>query len=92
MSRRKICPVRVVVAAMFVATALSMSFGSAAAHPVPAAPGSGSFAQQYDPCGTNQYGCHAPYGACDTYQPGCAGPHDPGYKPYDYDDNREDYS
>ncbi|MFI2233920.1 hypothetical protein [Nocardia testacea] len=47
---------------------------------------------QPDPCGANQYGCHAPYGACDNYQPGCAGPYDSGIEPYDYDQNRPYYT
>jgi hypothetical protein len=50
-----------------------------------------SFSRQPDPCGSNRYGCYAPYGACDSYKPGCAGPYDPGYKPYDYDQNKSKY-
>ncbi|GAB2690134.1 hypothetical protein [Nocardia thraciensis] len=93
MSHRNIHARNALAAAAFVATALSMSYQAAQAQPVRIGQGAQipSVATSYDPCGANQYGCYSPYGACDNYQPGCAGPYDNGYKPYDYDQNKDQY-
>ena len=93
MSHRGVHLARAAAALVLITSAFSISFQVAEATPVP--PGTGSeivsVSGPYDPCGSNRYGCYAPYGACDTYQPGCAGPNDSGYKPYDYDQNRQNY-
>ncbi|WP_024803146.1 hypothetical protein [Nocardia sp. BMG51109] len=91
MSRRTVSLGRVIAISVFAVAACSASFQAASAQPGIAF-GTGTAATQYNPCGSNSYGCYQPYGACDSYQPGCAGAQDPGYKPYDYEQNKPYYS